>query len=450
MVTHLVVIGGGTVGVKAANMAAALGARVTLVSDGEIGGRTTWDSLVPSKVLLTAADTLGDAQRALHRGVRLGQPEAHLQELMERIRQRAGQWADLQRQSLQQAGVQVLQGVASFRDASTLSVKSMEGVEVELPFDKALIATGSVPIFPPTMKPDGNRILAPRFVSQLRELPQHIIMVGGGVTGSEFAYLFRTLGSAVTVVTDMPRLLPRADEEVSTALEDSFTAQCIVIRLSAPVQAVELVEDGVEVTLASGERIQGSHAFIAIGRRADLDRLNLQAAGVESTPSGVATNEFMRTTASNIYAVGDAAGAPYTLNRGLAQAYVAVKHALGVATTRFRPEMVVEAVYTHPQVAQVGLTEAMAQQAGYEVTVKRSLYAHTFKAQLLGVTKGFVKVLEDRHSAKLLGASAFGEHAADVLAPVAVAIAQGVGIDALAPIFPAHPTFTEALFDALH
>lgn len=448
MSKRFVIIGGGAVGVAAALDAAKLGAEVVLITEGEIGGRTTWDSLVPSKVLLTAADTLLDAHYAEHRGVKAQTSVASIADLMERIRQRTRQWGSQQEQSLQRAGVQVIHGIAAFAGSHTLKVETKSGEAQELPFDLALIATGSVPIFPPSMKPDGKRILAPRFASSLQSLPEHLVMVGGGVTGSEFAYLFRVLGSAVTVITDMPRLLPRADEDVSLTLEHAFREMGIEILLSSPAESVTATDAGVRVRLVGGGLREGSHAFIAIGRQADTARLNLESAGVQSTPQGILINEYMQSSLPHIYMAGDAAGPPFTLNRGWTQARVAVRHALGFATEPFRPELVVEAVYTQPQVAQVGITEAQARQQGMRVKVLRANYADLLKAQLLGETEGFVKLVVEQDTGKLLGGSAIGVHSADVLAPLATAMAMGATVEALASLFPAHPTVVEVLYEA--
>lgn len=447
MSKRVVTIGSGSVGVHAALEAARLGAEVTLISEGEIGGRTTWDSLVPSKVLLTAADTLLDTCYAPHRGVKVSAQGAEVAELMERIRQRTRQWGEQQQGALQRAGVQVVYGVASFASPHTVRVKTEEG-EQEIPFDVAVIATGSVPIFPPSMKPDGKRILAPRFMSSLQTLPEHLVMVGGGVTGSEFAYLFRVLGAQVTVVTDMPRLLPRADEEVSRAVEEAFHQMGITVMLSSPVESVTASEHGVQVQLRNGQRLEGSHAFVAIGRRSDLSRLHLEAAGLSSADQAIPLNEYLQSPVPHLYAVGDAAGPPFTLNRGWAQAHVAVRHALGVATPPFRPELVVEAVYTQPQVAQVGLSAAQARERGLAVRELRAEYAHNLKAQLLGETEGFVKVVAEEGTGRLLGGSAIGTHAADVLAPLAVAMALGGTVESLAALYPAHPTLVELLTEA--
>lgn len=449
MPKRFVVIGGGAVGVYAALEAAQLGAEVTLITEGEIGGRTNWDSLVPSKVLLTAADTLLDVRYATHRGVQIQASVGDVADLMERIRQRTRQWGEQQERSLRKVGVQVIRGVASFAGSHTLKVQT-EGRETqEVSFDLAMIATGSVPIFPPSMKPDGKRILAPRFASSLQSLPEHLVMVGGGITGSEFTYLFRVLGSEVTLITDIPRLLPRADEDVSLALEHAFRVMGIELLLSSPVESVTATDTGVQVRLVDGRLKEGSHAFIAIGRRADTARLSLETAGIQSTPQGIITNEYMQSSVPHIYAAGDAAGPPFTLNRGWTQARVAAHHALGVPTPPFRAELVVEAVYTQPQVAQVGITEAQASQQGTRVKVLRANYADLLKAQLLGETEGFVKLVVEEDTDKLLGGSAIGVHTADVLAPLATAMAMGATVETLTPLFPAHPSITEVLYEAV-
>lgn len=443
----LVIIGAGPAGAAAALEAAKNGVRVTLIGAEAVGGRATWHSLLPSKIHLTAADLIFESKRQAQLGLSGSTPTPDLSAIRERIAQQKQAWSSLQSEQLQSLGAVFMPGKAAFVDKNHIRVIH-EDKESILKFDRAVIASGSVPVFPPKIKPDGKRILAPRFASQLQTWPEKVIVVGGGVTGSEFVYLFNSMGSQVTWVTDLPSLLPRTDEDVSRVLEEAFTARGVEIFKSSPVESVESDGSQVSVTLKNGKHLIGSHAFIAIGRRGDIDELNLEAAGISADRKGVLINEFCQTSQAHIYAVGDAGGPPFLANRGLGQARAAVKHALGLSGAAYNPLTTVEAIYTEPQAAQVGYTERAAAEAGIAVYVQRMNYQSGLKPLLMGTGEGFVKLLSSPQTGIILGASAVGSHAADVLAPAAAAIQGQLTIDQLADIFPAYPTLSELIFCA--
>jgi dihydrolipoamide dehydrogenase len=441
--TKLIVVGGGPAGITAALEAAARGAQVTLVSAEAIGGRANWHSLVPSKVYLTAADHLGESHHYPDLGLRGASPEPDLAALRSRIADQARAWSGHHEHQLRQHGVTVIAGKASFVDSQYIRVDREGAAMQTLAFDRAVIATGSEPIFLPQIKPDGNRILAPRLAGKLAEWPRHMIIIGGGVTGAEFTYFFNRMGYPVTWVTDLAILLPRTDRDLSDALEQALQARGVTILKSAPVQSVMAEDDGVVATLKDGRSLAGSHAFIAMGRRPDTAGLNLEAASIAYTAQGIHVDAFCQTSQPHIYAAGDVAGAPYIANRGQAQARVAARHALGVATPPFRAEAIIEAIYTSPQLAQLGLTEFEAAHQGHTVKVYRAEYGDALKPRLSGDAMGFIKLLVDPQEGRILGGAALGERAAEVLGAIAVAMVGGVKIDTLATLFPAYPTLTE-------
>ena len=441
--TTMIVIGGGPAGITAALEAANCGARVTLVSSEPVGGRANWHSLVPSKVLLTAADHLGEAAHNPALGLAGAPPEPDLPSLRDRIADQARAWHRHHVSLLESRGVGIVSATARFLDAHRVEL-SREGADAEtMSFDRAVIATGSLPIFLPDIKPDGRRVLAPRLAGKLAEWPAHMIVVGGGVTGAEFAYFFNRMGADVTWVTDLPQILPRVDPDLSDVLEQALSARGITVMKSAPVELVRPQMDGVSVTLNDGRTLAGSHGFLAIGRRADMTDLALDAAEVEVTPQGIATDAFGRTSQAHIYAAGDVTGPPFVANRGQSQARVAARHASGVETAGFRPGTVVEAVYTAPQLAVVGLSESEATATGRSVKVFRAAMGEALKPRLAGATEGFIKILCDREDGRVLGGGACCDRAAEVLAPVAIAIAGATTFETLAAVFPAYPTLSE-------
>ncbi|MFZ1416143.1 MAG: NAD(P)/FAD-dependent oxidoreductase [Defluviicoccus sp.] len=439
----IAVIGGGPAGVIAALEAASHGATVTLISAEAVGGRATWSSLVPSKVCLTAADHLDDARHQEALGLIADPPRLDLARMRERIEESCNAWSAHQIQLLLDRAVRVVTGKASFVAPDRLAIQR-DGDESEvIAFDKAIIATGSVPVFLPSLKPDAKRILAPRLIAKFADWPRHIIIIGGGVTGAEFAYFFRCAGCAVTWITDQPLMLPTFDLEVATALERSLEVRGVEMVKSAPVASGAAVGDGVRITLQDGTALEGSHAFIAIGRRADLADLGLTATGIVHTPAGVRIDAHCRTSKHHIYAAGDAAGPPYTANCGMARARVAARHATGAPTAPFRPHAVIETTYTLPQAAQVGLTESAAAELDRPVCVFRARYGAALKARLGEAAEGFVKLLAKPDDGRLLGGAAFGDRAAEILAPVALAVAKGLSVEDLSETFAAHPTLSE-------
>lgn len=440
---QIVVIGGGPAGVEAAVAAAQGNAQVTLISEGPIGGRTGWDSLLPSKVWLHAAEVAGTAAHAVAEGVQLGAAQVEPAAVLGRIKAVAQRWSEHEAQRLQAAGVKVINGVAAFSGPHELVVRNDESQQV-LAADAVIIATGSVPRFPPTMKPDGQRIIAPRFASHLSTLPPDMIVIGGGPTGSEFASLFSRLGVKVTWIVGAPGVLPMFDPAAGQALAAAMAAQGVTIH-QVDVERAERTEAGVAVTTTDGVTHTAAMAFLAIGRVPDLSRLNLAAAGLKVGENGqLAIDNYGRTEAGHIFAVGDAAGGPMLANRALAQAWIAGRTAAELPAPGYCPHTVVSAVYTVPEIAQVGIVSG----AEGELQRVRASYTVSLKAYLGDEIEGWVELVFDAANRQIRGGIAVGAHAADLLAPVALAIQSGATVADLAAIFAAYPTLSEAVFAA--
>jgi dihydrolipoamide dehydrogenase len=450
MRTHIAIIGAGPAGVTAAQAAADAGARVTLIAAEPAGGRSVWSSLLPSKVLLTAADSLGAMKRAPALGlneVTGGAP--NIEALTRRIHALSQSQSQTQASHLNRREVQFLGGTAAFSGEHRLRITPAEGSPADLEADAIVVATGSVPLFPPHLKPDGKRIIAPRFVSQMRSLPSSLIIVGGGITGTEFVYAFNRLGVAVTWLVDEFGVLPPFEREVVSALVKALEHRGVARHEGVAADSAVADGNGVMVTLRDGRSFKAEMAFIAIGRQPDVAELNLNAAGLTVDPRrGIAVDGTMRSAAPHIYAAGDATGMPMTANKAMAQGWIAGRHAAGASADPYRSGTLVEAVYTDPQVAQVGLTEKRAQERGRPVRVLRLGYEALLKAALLDETEGFVQLVADAEDGTLLGASAIGAHASNVLTPLALGIRLGIRLDNLAALFPAHPGLSELAFAA--
>jgi dihydrolipoamide dehydrogenase len=292
------------------------------------------------------------------------------------------------------------------------------------------------------LKPDGRRVIAPRLMSSLSALPRSIVVIGAGVTGCEFAYLFSALGLEVDWVVDAYGILPAYHPVAGERLGEVLAARGVRIHRDLTADAIERVDNQVVVALSDGTGITAETAFTAIGRRPDLDRLGLEHAGLEAGEIPPATNGYGQTANPAVYLVGDAAGAPMVANKAMTQGRIAARHALGEITPTYDPHLLVWATYTAPEIAQVGKVD------GDGVAEVELSYAEALKPWLRPSRVGVVRLMYDAATRRLVGGMAIGDHAADVLAPVLVARRFCATIDEMADLYAAHPTFGELAFAA--
>ncbi len=396
MSKKIIIIGGGPAGIEAAKAAKREGADVTIVSNAPIGGRAGWHSLLPSKVWLTVADTLGVFQEADVLGI--AHPpivDTDPGDVLARLQQVKAAWNEQQQQVLLGLGVEIVTGTAVFTSPNSIELRDKDGNTTgEMQADAFIITAGSVPIFPPTMKPNGKGIIAPRFAGALKRLPQSMIVVGGGATGSEFAYLFCRLGLEVTWIVEQKGVLPDFDPAAGQFLADVLVQHGVKLVLGHRAEDIEDMGDYVHVTLADGSKHKAEMAFLAIGRKPDVGNLNLEAAGLPVENGTVAVDEYGRSATSHIYLAGDVTGSPMIANRAMAQAWVAGRQAAGGSAEPFASETVVAAIYTEPQVAQIG------DLSGPSIKTVQVPYAEGMKGHLVA-EDGFVKVGYDVENGRI-------------------------------------------------
>lgn len=432
----LCVIGAGAGGLSVAAGAAQMGARVVLVEGGDMGGDCLNHGCVPSKALIAAAHR-AHIMRAGGLGIAPGTPVVDFPAVMAHVGDTIAAVAphDSQ-QRFEGLGVTVLRGWAQFTGP-----REVEAAGHRIRARRFVVATGSRPVIPQVPGIESVPVLTNETLFALKDLPRHLLILGAGPVGCEMAQAFRRLGSAVTLV-EAGAPLSREDPAAVAVVLDSLRAEGITLRVRAEVVRLRPVDEGLEAVLADGEVILASHLLAATGRSPALDRLNLQAARVAFDPRGVTTGPGLRSTTNRrVYAVGDAAGQGQMTHLAGAQAGVVIRQALLSLPAR-APQQVPRVIYTDPELAQAGLTEAEARAAfGGRVAVRIEPFASNDRARTERATEGFVKVIAV--GGRAIGATIAGPGAGDQIALWQLAIERRTRLSAIAGMILPYPTRAE-------
>lgn len=408
----LAVIGGGSAGLTAAEIAAVLGWRVALIERDKLGGDCTWTGCVPSKALIAIAREIHAARLAASCGIL---PDANLRVDFARVMQQVRQtqqdiYANETPDQLRAKNIDVILAEARFSDPHTLTLSNGQSVRARY----ILLATGAWANVPPGFADAPH--LTHKTLFELDEMPEHLIIVGGGPIGTEMAQAFRRLGARVTVLTDKPRLLMRDDEEAAQLIMQIFRDEGIAIRTGTQAVGASGQAGDVRVQLDDGTSVNGSHVLLAVGKRAHFEHLNVEAAGVALDERGrLRLNGALRTTQKHIYAAGDAASGPQFSHAASSQATLTVLNMALPIAQQDKPHQVPWATFTDPEVAHVGLTEAEAQRRhGPRAQVTRMPISGVDRAMTEGYRQGFIKLMH-RRGGKLLGATIVGPNAGEML-----------------------------------
>jgi dihydrolipoamide dehydrogenase len=442
----LVVIGSGPGGYHAAIRAAQLGLTVAVVERGPVGGVCLNVGCIPTKALLHVAAALRDGAHASDFGVTFGEPSVDLKQVE---RWKSGIVAKLSggvKQLLKGNGVTTLEGTATLTDEHTLEV---DGERVT--FEKLIVATGSRPIELPGFESDGERIVDSTGALLVAEVPKRFMTLGGSAIGLEFADVYAALGSEVTVVELMDEIVPTADPDVAKELRRSFEKRGVTIKTGTKAVSQRSTDDGVEVTLetkdGASETVTVDKLLVAVGRRPNGAGLGLEGIGVTVDERGfVPVNDHLQTNVPHVYAIGDVARAPLLAHKAMKEGLVAAEHAAGQPSAY--DTLVPNVIYTSPELASVGMTEAEAKAAGFEVRVGVFKLAALGRAMTLGVKEGLVKLVGDAETDLLLGFHMVGPGAGDIVSEATLALEMGTTIEDLALTQHAHPTIAEAVMEA--
>ncbi|GIF63244.1 dihydrolipoamide dehydrogenase [Asanoa ishikariensis] len=445
--TRLVILGGGLAGYQGALVGAQLGADVTVVEMDAVGGATTLADCVPSRTLLASAEVVSGYRDTEAHGVHSGGLDVTVDAaaLHSRVKLLAGaQSADMST-VLHKANVRVVNGRAKIVRGETSHAVVTDDDE-QFPADVILVATGSRPRVLPMAEPDGERILTYRDLYDLPELPNHLVVVGAGVSGVELAHAYLAMGVQVTLIAN-DRILPGIDPDAVRLIEDTLHARGLTIVQGTPMERVVAGEHGARVVLADGTEVDGDRVLVAAGLVANARGLGLSAARVELTASGhIKVDGFAQTTARGIYAAGSCSTAPALANVAAIQGQIAVRHALSAPTTPLRLAHLPRAVQTSPEIAYVGETYA---DPGFK---ERSLVVLPLggnaSAKIQQVDEGFIKLICDKREGTVVGGVIVARRASELITSISMAIAARLTVDQVARTFSVFPTLSNGVTEA--
>jgi dihydrolipoamide dehydrogenase len=444
------VVGAGPAGYVGAIRAAQLGLQTVLVEKENVGGLCLNHGCIPSKTLLMVSQLRKQLAKAPSYGLAVEQGPVDLSTLRERKQKVVSQLVNGVRYLLDKNGVLLVRGTARLIDAHHVAVDTAEG-EMRFRARNILLATGSTPIRLSGLDPDGELIIGSRDALEVPSIPARMGIVGGGYIGIEFATLYRSLGSEVTVVEMMPRILPFLDGELASIAHRALVSQGVKIKTSSKVGEAKRSEHEVTVTVQGEkgtEKILFDTLLVAVGLKPNASIDGLVDAGVQLDSAGfVRVDGHMRTTSSTVFAAGDVAGQPLLAHKGSHEGMLAAEAAAGKGG-RLDRSRVPYAVFCEPELAGVGLTTEDATQQGLDFLVGRFPLRAVGRAIATGETHGIVKVLAEKSSGRLLGLHVAGDHASELVAAMAVAVKADLRVQDLATIPFVHPTLSEALGEA--
>jgi NAD(P)H dehydrogenase (quinone) len=456
-VSRVVIIGGGPGGYEAALVAAQLHAEVTVVDSDGIGGSAVLTDCVPSKTLIATAEVMTEMAAAGELGVNICDAEGDiaaavrvdLARLNARVKKLAtDQSADITTR-LTREGVRVIAGRGRLESASVVLATTPDGAQERIAADAVLIATGASPRVVPSAQPDGERILTWEQVYDLTEIPEHLIVVGSGVTGAEFASAYVALGIDVTLVSSRERVLPGEDADAAGVLEQVLTRRGMHLLSESRMASVTRAGDQVTVTLTDGRTVTGSHCILALGSIPNTADLGLNEAGVRLDESGfIVVDRVSRSSAGGVYAAGDCTGVFMLASVAAMQGRIAMWHFLGDAVAPLDLKKVSSNVFTSPEIATVGWTQRAMDAGEIAAEVVTLPLATNARAKMQGITDGFVKLFCRPGTGSVVGGVVVAPRASELIHVVSLAVAESLTADQLAHAFTVYPSLSGSIAEA--
>ena len=458
-VTHVAIIGGGPGGYEAALVAAQLEAEVTVVDSDGIGGSAVLTDCVPSKTLIATAEVMTQTEVAGELGITFGEnhdgtPDrtadaaVDLDKVNRRVLDLARAQSDDIRSRLEREGVQVVTGRGRL-DGPQRVVATTDDGEQSIDADVVLVATGAAPRTSDSARPDGERILTWEQVYDLDTTPEHLVVVGSGVTGAEFAGAYNALGIEVTLVSSRDRVLPGEDADAAEVLEQVFGRRGMTVLSKSRMASVERSGDGVEVRLEDGRVVEGSHCLLAIGSVPNTADLGLEDAGVRVDDGGfVEVDRVSRTTARGVYAAGDCTGVLMLASVAAMQGRIAMWHSLGDAVSPLDLRTVSSNVFTAPEIATVGWTQKAVDAGEIEAEGVTMPLATNARAKMQGIQDGFVKLFARPGTGIVVGGVVVAPRASELIHAISLAVDHGLTVDQVAAAFTVYPSLSGSVAEA--
>lgn len=437
-------------------VAASLGAQVTIIERSGLGGSAVLTDVVPSKTLIATADLMTRVAEAGELGVKFDVDggdfvpvmRADLKHINDRLLNLARSQSKDIHDGLASQNVRILTGSGRLLDSHTIEVLTAEGTET-VEADTILLAVGAHPRELPTARPDGERILNWTQIYNLDELPPELIVVGSGVTGAEFASAYNGLGSKVTLISSRDRVLPGSDVDAAVVLEEVFERRGVRVLSRSRAESVERTDDGVVVTLGDGTKVTGSHCLLCLGSIPNTAGIGLEEAGVAVSESGhIKVDGVSRTSAPNIYAAGDCTGVLPLASVAAMQGRIAVAHFMGDGVTPLKLHQVASNIFTSPEIANVGVSEADIDSGKYQGDVVKLSMRSNARAKMRNAKDGFVKIFARKGSGTVIGGVVVGPNASELIFPIAIAVKQKLHVDDVASTFTVYPSLTGSISEA--
>ncbi len=447
---RLTIIGSGPGGYVAAIRAAQLGVKVTVVEEAEVGGTCLNWGCIPTKTLLASAESLVHARHAADMGVNAGcEVDFDLSKIRERKDKVVATQVKGIRDLLKRNGVNLIHSRGSLLSGDVVRSVQKDGTTQDIRSDSVIIATGSRPARLPGIPYDGERVITSDEAVQMKTVPKSLLIVGAGVIGCEFAFIYRALGAEVTIVEMMEHAVSTEDREISELIERELKKAKIKLLVKERVERVAPSGNGVTVALSGGRELQVEQVLVSIGRSFNAENIGLEDVGIERGRRGeIPVNDRMETAVKGVYAIGDVTGKVLLAHVASRQGIVAVENIMG-GDERMDYDSIPAAIFTMPEIGSVGLREQDAAARGISVKTGRFQYRGLGKAHAMGEIAGLFKVVADAGNDKVLGVHICGAHASDLVHEGALAIRMGATSRQLGTMIHAHPTLAEGLMEAM-
>jgi dihydrolipoamide dehydrogenase len=446
---QIAVLGAGPGGYVAAIKAAQLGASVTVIEDTEVGGTCLNRGCIPTKALVASAEALNKAKNIQDFGLELnGDVIPNIQKIMERKNKIVSIQVKGIRRLFKSWGIKILDGRGFIVSPKKIRVTLKDSSVDEIETDRIIIATGSRPAQIPIFPFDGEKILSSDDALNLNKIPKSLLIIGAGVIGCEFAFIYKEFGSEVTMVEMMLRAVSTEEEEVSTILERELKKKKIRLIVNIKVEKIEIKTDSVLAFLSDGKTIEAEKVLVSIGRAMNSKNIGLENIGVKTGQKGeIIVNNKMETNVDGVYAVGDVTGGVMLAHVASKEGIISAENALG-GNAVISYNVVPAAIFTSPEIASVGLGEKQALEKGYKIKIGRFYFRALGKAHAMGEIAGLVKIIADEQNDRILGTHIVGPHASDLIHEATLAIEKGLTAKDIAHTIHAHPTLSESIMEA--